>query len=67
MITERKVNQIIDGAEFFTDKLIEKYYKTFLGDRLEEGENGELYSQEGRQVTGPGEEVRSIDQYAPGG
>ncbi len=68
MITERKEDLIFVEAESFTDKLIEKYYKSFLGDRLGEVENGEnIYSQEGRQTERPGEEIRSIDQYPVSG
>lgn len=68
MITERKDDQIFVEAESFTDKLFEKYYKAFLGDRLGEVENGEnIYDEAGRRAGQVSGEVESLDQLIAGG
>ncbi|MCK5430541.1 MAG: hypothetical protein KAI94_13765 [Anaerolineales bacterium] len=67
MITERKEAQITVESESYIYKMLEKYYKSFLGNRLGEVENGEIYSQAERRTDQVGEEVRSIDQLTLGG
>ncbi len=67
MMTERKEDLIFVEAESFTDKLIEKYFKSFVGDRLGEVENGELYSQTGRDGTKDSAEIGNIVRLPPSG
>ena len=67
MITERKEDLITVEAESFIEKMLKKYYEGFLGDRIGEVENGEIYSQAERRTDQVGEEVRSIDQLTLGG
>ncbi len=62
MTTERKEDLITVEADSYIEKLIEKYYRAKLGDRIGEVENGEIYSQEGRRPAKVSEEIRSIDQ-----
>ncbi len=67
MITERKEDLIFVEAESFTEKLLEKYFMSFVGDRLGEVENGELYSQTGRDGTTDSEEIGNIVRLPPSG
>ena len=57
MITERKEDLVTVEVDSYIEKMLEKYFKSFVGDR----ENGEIYNQAGRQPAGVGEEVGSID------
>ena len=67
-MSERTEDLVLVEVDSYIEKMLEKYYKSFLGDRIGEVGNGEnIYSQEGRQTAGVGEEVRGIDQLAPGG
>ena len=61
MIIERKEDLVLVEVESYIEKMIEKYYNAFLGDRGVVG-NGEIYDQTGRQPGRAGEEVGSIDQ-----
>ena len=68
MIVERKEDLILMEIDRRIEKLLKKYHDAFIGDRIGEVEDAEnIYSQEGRQTAGVGEEVRGIDQLAPGG
>ncbi len=62
-MSERSEDLILVEVDSYIEKMIEKYYKNHLGDRLGEVENGEnIYSQEGRQTAGVSGEVEGIDQ-----
>ena len=63
MITERKEDLVQVESEAFIEKMLGKYFSSFVGDR----ENGNLYSQAGRQPDQVSEEIGSIDQLPPGG
>ena len=62
-MSERSEDLIMVEVDSYIEKMLEKYYKNHLGDRVGEVENGEnIYSQEGRRTAQVGEEVRGIDQ-----
>jgi hypothetical protein len=65
MITERKEDIIWVEAESYIEKLLEKYLRAKLGDRIGEVENGELYSQTGRDGTTDSEEIGNIVRLPP--
>ncbi len=68
MITERKEDLILVEVDRKFEKMIEKYYKAFLGDRLGEVGNAEnIYGQEGRRAEQVSGEVESLDQLTPSG
>lgn len=63
MITERKEDLVQVEVESYIEGLLEKYFRSFVGDR----DNGELHGQAERRTDTDSGEVRSIDQLAPGG
>ena len=65
MITERKDDLIITGAESFIDKLLEKYLTAKLGDRIGEVDSGETNSQAGRDGNTDSEGIGNIVQQPP--
>lgn len=62
MITERKEDLAQVEVDSFIVKLLEKYYKAFLGDRIGEVENGNVYDQGRGQPAQVSGEVGSLDQ-----
>ncbi len=67
-MSERTEDLVFIEVDKFIEKMLEKYYKSHLGDRIGEVENGEkIYSEAGRRPAQVGEEIRSIDQRAIGG
>jgi len=67
MIIERKEDLILVEVDSKIEKMIEKYYKAFLDDRVGEVENAEeIYSQEGRQPAGVGGEIQFNGQPTTG-
>ena len=46
MITERKEDLAQVEVDSFIEKMIEKYARAFLGDRIGEVENGNVYDEE---------------------
>ena len=62
MITERKEDLEQVGAEDFIEKMLEKYFISFVGDR-----DGNIHGQAERYPGPDSEEVGVIDQRATGG
>ena len=62
MITERKEDLVTVEADSYIEKLLEKYFRAFVGDR-----DGNIYSQEERPIGTDSGEARGIDQFAAGG
>ena len=60
-MSERSEDLILVEVDSYIEKMLEKYYKSFLGDR-EAGNAENIYSQEGRQTAGVSGEVEGIDQ-----
>ena len=67
-MSERTEDLVMVEVDRFIEKMLEKYYKSHLGDRVGEVENAEnIYSEAGRRPAQVGEEIRSIDQRAISG
>ena len=67
-MSERTEDLVMVEVDRFIEKMLKKYYDSFLGDRIGEVEDGEnIYSEEGRRPAQVSEEIRSIDQRAIGG
>ena len=62
MITERKEDLVQVESEAFIEKMLEKYFSSFVGDR-----DGNIYDQEGRQPAANSEEERDQLRLATGG
>ncbi len=68
MIIERKEELILMEIDRRIVKLLEKYTKDYIGDRIGEVENAKkIYSQEGRRAEHVSGEVGNLDQFIAGG
>ena len=67
MIGERREDIIQVAVDSLIEKMITKYYKAHLGDRLQEGTNGEIYDEEGRQPAANSEAEQYQLRLADGG
>ena len=62
MITERKEDLVQVEVESYIEKMLEKYFSSFVGDR-----DGNIHGQAERYPGPDSEEIRNIDQFAAGG
>ena len=67
-MSERSEDLIFVEVDSYIERMIEKYYKNHLGDRIGEVEDAEnIYSQEGRRAEQVSGEVGNLDQLIAGG